>query len=455
MNVFDRFKEAWLVFRGRDRPGGGNVTQFSPGYGTGTGSTGSWWGGPSSSDRPDRLRLRPGNEKTIINSVFNRIALDVASVEMHHAKVDENGSFLEIIPDDLEDMMNVEANIDQTSMAYTTDLVLSMFDEGVIAEVPVNVEFNKDGGIKEIDQLRIGKIIEWKPEIVRVNAYNQLTGNKEDLEVMKREASIIENPFYTVMNQKNSIFQRLVRKLAILDVLDEKVSGDKLNMILQLPYIIRSDQKRAEAKARIAELEGQLINNKLGVGYVDGTEKIIQLNRPIENTLQSQIEWLTELFFSQLCITKEILNGTADEKTMANYLNRVVGVICDAIVAERRRKWLGKEQRKNGESIVYVQDPFKLIPVTSIADIFDKLNRNAILSPNESRGILGYKPSNDPTADQLVNRNMPIKQTPGGVEAGEPEPEGAPDAEELQHSLSRQQRRKLEREKLKRGDAYE
>lgn len=446
MNVFERFREAWMVFRGRDAPGG-NVTQFNPGYGTGTGATGSWFGGPASADRPDRLRMKPGNEKTIINAVYNRIALDVAAVEMHHAKVDENGSFLEIIPGDLEEIMNTEANIDQTGMAYMIDLVMSMFDEGVVAEVPINVEFNPGGGIKEIDQLRLGKITEWKPEIIRVNVYNQLTGQKEDLEVGKREASIIENPFYSVMNQKNSIFQRLIRKLQILDIVDEKSGSDKLNMILQLPYIVRTDQKRAEAKARLTDMEQQLTTNKLGIAYVDGTEKIIQLNRPLENTLQAQIEWLTDLFLSQLGITKEILNGSADEKTMTNYMVRVVAVICEAIVAERSRKWLSRDQRKNGESIVYNQDPFKLIPVTNIADIFDKLNRNAILSPNESRGILGYKPSSDPTADQLVNRNMPIKQTPGGADA---EPEGAPDAEELmQHadvSMNRAQRRRMERE---------
>lgn len=435
-----------MVFRGRDRPGG-HVTQFSPGYGTG--GTGSWFGGPASSDRPDRLRMRPGNEKTIVNSVYNRIALDVAAQEMHHAMVDENGSFMEIIPGDLEDLMNVEANIDQNSMAYTVDLVMSMFDEGVVAEVPVNSEFNPEGGIKECDQMRIGKIVEWKPEIVRINAYNQKTGNKEDLECFKWEVSIIENPFYSVMNQKNSIFQRLTRKLALLDMVDEKVSSDKLNIVLQLPYIIRSDQKRAEAEARIKDLENQLQGNKLGIAYVDGTEKLIQLNRPIENTLQAQIEWLTDLFFSQLCITKEILNGSADEKTMTNYMNRTVATICEAIVRERRRKWLGKKQRENGESIVYTQDPFKLIPVTNIADIFDKLLRNAILSPNEARGIVGYKPSSDETADQLVNRNMPIKQTPGAPEAGGDTPE-----EEAYHSgivvgtvpMNRAQRRRMERE---------
>ena len=442
MNVFDRFREAWAVFRGRDHPG--NITQFTPGYGTG--ANGSWIGGSGGSDRPDRLRLKPGNEKTIINSVYNRIALDVAAVEMHHALVDENGSFLEILPGDLEEIMNTEANIDQTSMAYMIDLVMSMFDEGVVAELPVNVEYKSDGSIKQLEEIRLGKITEWKPEMVRIQAYNQKTGIKQDLFMPKREVCIIENPFYSVMNQKNSIFARLARKLAILDIVDEKAGSDKVNMVLQLPYIIRTDQKRAEAKARLAEMENQLANNKLGMAYVDGTEKIIQLNRPIENTLQAQIEWLTDLFFSQLCITKEILNGTADEKTMANYMNRCVGVICDAIVAERRRKWLSKNQRKEGESIVYTQDPFKLIPVTNISDIFDKLSRNAILSPNECRGIIGYKPSDDETADQLVNRNMPIKQTPGGAEAGGEPMDTEYEERYAEHSaMNRQQRRKAER----------
>lgn len=433
-----------MVFRGRDHPK--DVTQFTPGYGTG--SNGTWLGGSGGSDRPDRLRLKPGNEKTIINSVYNRIALDVAAVEMHHAEVDENGSFMAIIPGDLEEIMNTEANIDQTSMAYMVDLVMSMFDEGVVAELPVQVEYRPDGSIKSIEEIRLGKITEWKPELVRINAYNQNTGKKEDLMMPKREVTIIENPFYSVMNQKNSIFNRLVRKLAILDIVDEKAGSDKLNMILQLPYIIRTDQKRAEAKARIADMEQQLATNKLGMAYVDGTEKIIQLNRPVENTLQAQIEWLTDLFFSQLCITKEILNGTADEKTMANYMNRCVGVICDAIVAERRRKWLSKAQRKKGESIVYTQDPFKLIPVTNISDIFDKLTRNAILSPNECRGIIGYKPSDDETADQLVNRNMPIKQTPGGAESGGDVPMDTEQEQFASHSaMNRQQRRQAERKK--------
>ena len=462
MNVFQRFQEAFRVFRGRDRPdysngnlwgNSGNVTQFTPGYGTGMFN----YMGPSSSDRPDRLRLKPGNEKTIINAVYNRIALDVAAVEFHHAKIDESDNFKEVVKGSLEDAMNVEANIDQTAQAYMTDLVMSMFDEGVIAEIPTDCDRDKNGTITDVLplHLRLGKITQWMPQDVKVNCYNELTGQKEDIVMPKREVSIVENPFYSIMNQKNSIFARLTRKLAILDVVNEKQGSDKLNMIMQLPYIVRTDTQRKTANARLEELEAQLGKSNLGIGYVDGTEKIIQLNRPIETNLQSQIEWLMKLFFSQLCITEEILNGTADETTMTNYLNRCIGVICTAIAQERRRKFLTKEQRDKSESIVYTQDPFRLIPVTNIADIFDKLTRNAIISPNEARGIIGYKPSDDETANQLVNRNMPIKQTPGAAvtDEGEPGEQAAPEPEMEQSAikpkLNRNQRRKLARQKAR------
>lgn len=471
MNVFDRFREAFQVFRGRDRPmvdySSGNawgkmnhVTQFTPGYGTGAGFA---YTGPTSSDRPDRVRLKPGNEKTIINAVYNRIALDVAAVEFHHAKIDENDNFKEIVKGSIEDSLTVEANIDQTSQAYMIDLVMSMFDEGVIAEVPVECDRDeKTGSITDKFplQLRLGKISQWKPQVVRMQVYNEMTGQKEYVEMPKREVSIIENPFYSIMNQKNSIFDRLRRKLAILDMVNERQGSDKLNMIMQLPYIVRTETQRKTANARLQELEAQLGKSNLGIGYVDGTEKIIQLNRPIETNLQSQIEWLTELFFSQLCITKEILNGTANQDTMTNYMNRCIGTICTAIAQERRRKFLTRKQREKGESIVFTQDPFKLIPVTSIADIADKLTRNAILSPNEVRGIIGFKPSDDESANQLVNRNMPIEQTPGEAEAGgdEPKEQGKmPNMNvpisEIAHSidgpprLNRNQRRKLARGK--------
>lgn len=449
MNVFERFREAWNVFRGRDHPG--NITQFTPGYGN---STITYHGPIGSSVRPDRARMSAGNEKTLVASVYNRIALDVAAVEVHHARIDDNENFKEAIAGDLEEFMNTEANIDQTSMDYMVDLVMSLFDEGVVAEVPVVCERNRDGSFKSLEEVRIGKIMEWRPEQIRVNLYNQLTGKKEDVVVGKREASIVNNPFYAVMNERNSLAKRLMRKLAILDVVDEKNGSDKLNMIIQLPYVVRTDAQRTAARHRLKEMQEQLDESKLGVTYVDGTEKVIQMNRPLENNLQSQIEWLTKMFFSQLYITDEILNGTADEKTMTNYMNRIVATVLEAICAERRRKFLTKEQRKKGESIVYVQDPFKLIPVTQIAEIGDKMTRNAILSPNEVRGMIGYKPSDDPASDQLVNRNMPYDQTPGAAEAeGEVPPEELPPEEQMQQSamppMNRAQRRRMERERAK------
>ena len=449
MNVFERFREAWSVFRGRDHPG--SITQFTPGYGS---STVTYHGPTGSSVRPDRRRMSAGNEKTVIAAVYNRIALDVAAVEMHHAIIDDNDNYVEAVDDSpLEEFMNVEANLDQTSMSYVIDLVISMFDEGVVAEVPVEYEKNKDGSFKSLDQVRTGKIVEWRPEEVRVNLYNQRTGRHEDVVFGKREIAIMENPFYAVMNEKNSLAKRLMRKLAIMDVVDDKNGSDKLNMIIQLPYVVRTDAQRDTARRRLTEMQEQLKESTLGVTYVDGTEKVIQMNRPLENNLQSQIEWLTKLFFSQLYITEEILNGTADEKTMTNYMNRIVATVCEAICAERKRKLLTKEQRGNGESIIYLQDPFRLIPVTQIADIGDKMTRNAILSPNEVRGMIGYKPSDDPASDQLVNRNMPYDQTPGAAEAdGEPPPGEDPQAE-LQQSavpaMNRAQRRRMERERAK------
>lgn len=457
MNVFERVRDAWMAFRGRDHPV--NVTQFK-GWDSPIGG-GGWYAGPSSADRPDRMRLRASNERTIVNAVYNRIALDVARVEIHHAKVDANEFFTEAIPGNLDDLFNVEANLDQTSMAYMIDLVMSCFDEGTVAEVPI--EFDAVGPRlpgtcgstpKDITQIRTGKIVEWRPQEVVVECYDERTGLKERFPMGKREVSIVENPFYSVMNEKNGIYQRLIRKLNVLDAVDQNYSSDKLNLIMQLPYIVRTDVKRGEANQRLKEVEEQLQKSAHGIAWVDGTEKIIQLNRPIENNLQSQVEWLTNLFFSQLGITQEILNGTADEKAMANYMDRCVGVVLEAICSERKRKWLTKEQRKNGESIVYVQDPLRLIPATSLSDIFDKLSRNAILSPNECRGVLGYKPSEDPSANQLVNRNMPMSETPNAAtnDAVPPkEEEQAPPL--LQHSadLGKVPRNFKDRSKIPRG----
>lgn len=456
MNVFERFREAFRVFRGRDHP---HVTQFK-GWDTPIG--GGWYAGPSTADRPDRMRLRSSNERTIVNAAYNRIALDVARVEVHHAHVDANEFFVEAIPGDLEDLFNVEANLDQTSMAYMIDLVMSMFDEGVVAEVPIDfdAEPRLDGACgstpSDIRQIRTGKITEWRPQEVTVECYDERTGRKEQIAMGKREICIQENPFYSVMNEKNSIYQRLIRKLNVLDAVDQNYSSDKLNLIMQLPYIVRTDVKRAEAEQRLKDVESQLQKSQHGIAWVDGTEKIIQLNRPVENNLQTQVEWLTNLFFSQLGITQEILNGTADEKAMANYMDRCVGIVLESICSERKRKWLTKEQREDGESIVYVQDPLRLIPATSLADIFDKLSRNAILSPNECRGVLGYKPSEDPAANQLVNRNMPMSETPNAQTNDAIErPAAETPVPEMQHSCIRSspilKQNRLTRDKIPRN----
>lgn len=432
MNVFERFREAFRVFRGRDRP----VNPISNQYPFELGNPG-WYGGMSSYDRPDRFSSRHNGEQTIVDAILTKIALDVAGVPIHHAKVDENGTYQETVKGSLEEIFTVEANIDQSSYSYMVDLVRNLFDEGVIAEVPVDMDVDEDPEtlepvrINEIYELRTGRIVEWRPRQIQVECYDEQTGRKEQITMGKRECSIIENPFYGVMNEKNSVFQRLSRKLRVLDAIDDNYSSDKLNMIFQMPYMIRGEAKKAEAKGRIQELETQLKSSDHGIAYIDGTEKVIQLNRPLENNLQAQVEWLTNLGYSQLGMTPEIMNGTADEKTMANYMNRVVGAVLDAICYERRRKWLSKEQRENGESIIYLQDPLKLVPVTNLADIFDKLGRNAILSPNESRGKLGFKPSKDPESNKLINRNMPVDKTPGEEGAAREAEEEIP---ELEHS---------------------
>lgn len=433
MNVFERFREAWMVFRGRDHPRSNPISNqylFSPsGY--------SFFTGPSSSERPDRYRTRASSEQTIVNAILTKIALDVASVQIHHAKVDENGTYQDTIKGSLEELFTVEANIDQSAQSYMIDLVRSLFDEGVIAEVPVDMDVEEDPVTGEtvkfnsIDAVRVGRIVEWKPKEIKVDVYNETTGQKEQIPMFKRECSIIENPFYAVMNEKNSVFQRLTRKLRVLDCVDDNYTSDRLNMIFQLPYLVRGEAKKQEAKNRIIELDEQLKNSPHGIGYIDGTEKVIQLNRPIENNLQAQVEWLTNLGYAQLGMTPEIMNGTADEKTMANYMNRVVGTVLEAICGERRRKWLTKEQRDRGESIIYLQDPLRLVPITNMADIFDKLSRNAIISPNESRGKLGLKPSPDPESNKLINRNMPVDKTPGEEGA---EREAEEEIPELRHS---------------------
>lgn len=394
-NFLQRLQHAWSVFNDRDRP------FFYADY------------GPSYSYRPDKKRLTRGNDRSIINAIYNRIALDVASIDIHHVRIDENGRYQEIVDDELEKIMNLEANLDQTRFAYTMDLILSMFDEGVVAEVPVECDVDpKYTSGYAILQMRTGKIIEWKPKHIRVRVYNQYSGTQEEVIIPKEKVSIIENPFYSVMNEPMGILQRLIHKMNLLDAIDEQNGSSKMNMIIQLPYVVKSEQQRKTADARLTQIEQQLNNSKYGIAYTDGTEKIVQLNRPLENNLMSQIEYLTNMVYSQLGITASILDGTADEKTMLNYYNRTIEPILSAIVNERKRKFLSKTARTRGESIMYFRDPFKLTPATNLADIADKLTRNAILSSNDFRAIIGYKPVDDPMANELSNKNMPMQDQP-------------------------------------------
>ncbi len=395
-NIFERagtaLKHAWSAFNGRDRP-----IEYHD-Y------------GPSYSYRPDKQRLRRYADRTLINAVYNRIALDVTSIDIHHVKIDENGRYKEIIHDGLENVMNVEANIDQNHLAYMHDVILSMFDEGVVAEVPVECDLNPNltSGF-DILSMRTGKILEWMPQHIRVRLYNERVGRDEEIVIPKKNCAIHENPFYSVMNEPMGVLQRLLRKMAILDIVNESNVSNKMNMILQLPYVVKSDTQRQVANKRLEQLEGQLNDSKFGIAWTDGTEKIVQLNRPLENNLLAQIEYYTNLFYSQLGITADILNGTANEAAMLNYYNRTIEPIVSAIAAERKRKFLSKKARTMGESIMYFRDPFKLTPATNLADIADKLTRNAILSSNEMRAILGYKPVDEAFADELSNKNMPVQ----------------------------------------------
>lgn len=454
-----------MVFRGRDRPvrdwsspdnwgQGRQVTQFSPGYGNGGGWNGPGYG-PISADRPDRVIPNPKNAKTILTSILNRIAVDVAMVEFHHAYIDENDNFKEVIKGPIEDALRVSANIDQTAFNYSVDLVYSMLEEGSVAEVPVECDRNEKGEITDALDLviRTGKIVQWKPGEVKVQILNEELARKDELWLPKKENCVLENPFYMIMNHSNSLLQRLTRKMALMDAVDERIGSDKLNAIVQLPYLVRNDIKRAEARARIQEMESQMKKSELGISYIDNAEKVIQLNRPLGEGLQKQIEWMTELYMSQLCITKEILNGTADSKVMANYLQRCIGVICTVIAQERTRKLLSREQREDSQAIVFVQDPFRLTPITELADLMDKSIRGAILSPNEWRAIIGYKPSNDPSSDMLANRNMPMDQTPEAGGNLQKEEQQLPQPPQLQHGethLNRQQRRHMDRSKVPR-----
>ena len=357
--------------------------------------------------RPDRPRFTRGNERSIVTAVYNRIALDVAAIGIRHVKLDDNGRFSSVVKSSLNDCLTLEANIDQTSRAFIQDVVISLLDEGCVAIVPVDTDADPNNTSSyQIETMRVGKITEWFPREVRVKVYNDRVGRQEEIRCSKENVAIIENPLYAVINESNSTMQRLIRKLNLLDYVDEQVGSDKLNLIIQLPYAVKSQMQRDRAKDRIKDIENQLQNNKYGIAYVDATEKVTQLNRSIDNDLLKQVEYLTNLLYSQLGITQAVMDGTADEKTMLNYTNRTVEPIVSAIVDEMKRKFLTKTARTQGQSIAFFRDPFKLVPVDNIAEIADKFTRNEIMTPNEIRQVIGMMPAQDPEADQLRNRNI-------------------------------------------------
>lgn len=389
-----RLKHAWNAFLNKDP-----TEEY--------GYSGYAGGGYSSYYRPDRPRFTRGNEQSIVTSVYNRIALDAAAIDIRHARMDENDRFLEVIDSGLNNCLSLEANIDQTGRAFIQDVVMSMLDEGSVAIVPVETSINpKNTNSYDILSMRVGKIVTWYPKHVRVRLYNDNTGMKEEITLPKKMVAIVENPLYAVINEPNSTMQRLIRKLNLLDYVDEQTSAGKLDLIIQLPYVIKTDARREQAEKRRKDIEDQLAGTKYGIAYTDGTERITQLNRPVENNLMKQIEYLTSMLYSQLGITQEIMNGTADDKAMLNYQSRTIEPIVSAIVDEMIRKFLTKTARSQHQSIMFFNDPFKLIPVTELAEIADKMTRNEIMSSNEIRQTIGLKPSSDPKADELRNKNL-------------------------------------------------
>lgn len=386
-----RLKHAWNAFLNKD------PTNFS--------NHGSY--GQSYYVKPDRVKYSRGNERTIATSVYNRIALDAAAITIQHVKLDSNGRFVDVVDSGLNKCFNLEANIDQTGRALKQDVFASMLDEGVVAIVPVDTSIDpKVTGSYDIESMRVAKIVEWFPKHVRVRLYNENKGKYDEVTLPKSVVAIVENPLYAIINEPNSTMQRLIRKLALLDAVDEQSSSGKLDLLVQLPYTIRTDSRRQQAESRRKDIEMQLAGSKYGIAYIDGTEKVTQLNRPIENNLMKQVEYLTSMLYSQLGITQSILEGSADEKTMLNYYNRTIEPFVSAVVDELKRKFLTKTARTQGQSIMFFRDPFKLVPVDNIAEIADKFTRNEIMTSNEVRQVIGLKPSDDPKADQLVNSNI-------------------------------------------------
>lgn len=404
ISIGSRLKHAWNAFRNNDS-GTVKVAETSTYF------------------RPDRPRISRGGEKSIVVALYNRMAMDVAAIDIKHVRLDDEERFIEEIDSDLNNCLQCEANIDQTGRAFIQDLVFSMFDEGCIAAVPIDTTANPMlTQSYDIITARVGKIVEWYPSSVKVHIYDERTGKYEDKKFPKSIVSIIENPFYSVMNTPNSTLQRLIRKLALLDSVDEETGSGKLQMIIQLPYIVKSDLRKEQAEKRRKEIEHQLMESKYGIAYTDGTEKITQINRPLENNLQEQIEYLTNILYGQLGLTPEILNGSANEETMLNYYNRTIEPICSAITNEFERKWLSKTARTQRQAIRFFRDPFKLVPVAQIAEIADKFTRNEIMTSNEIRQFIGMKPSADPKADELVNSNIAQPEQPmlpGAVEGEE------------------------------------
>ena len=389
MGITDRLQHAWNAFLNNDV----RTRYQDMGY--------------YSSYKPDRVRFTRGNERSIVTSVYNRLALDASAMAIKHVRLDDNGRFTEEINSGLQNCLNVEANIDQTGRAFLQDVVMSMLDEGCVAIVPVDTTLNPNlSGSYDINTMRTAKILEWYPAHVRVRLYNDRRGIHEELTLPKANVAIIENPLYAVINEPNSTMQRLIRKLNLLDVVDEQTSSGKLDLIIQLPYVIKSEARRKQADERRKDIEMQLAGSKYGIAYTDGTERITQLNRPVENNLMKQIEYLTGMLYSQLGLTQSILDGSADDKTMLNYYNRTIEPILAAIVDEIKRKFLTKTARAQKQTIMYFRDPFKLVPVNDIAEIADKFTRNEIMTSNEIRQIVGMKPSKDPEADELRNKNL-------------------------------------------------
>ena len=411
-----RLRHAWNAFRNRDP-----TERFKD-------------IGASYYYRPDRVRLTRGNERSIVTSIYNRIAIDVASIDIKHCRLDDNERFVSEIDSNLNSCLTLEANIDQTARAFRQDIVMSMFDEGCVAIVPVDTTLdpNKTNSY-DILTMRTGKILEWYPQHVKVRVYNEKTGKKEDITLPKSTVGIIENPLYSIINEPNSTMQRLIRKLSLLDITDEQTASGKLDLIIQLPYVIKTEARRQQAENRRKDIEMQLASSKYGIAYTDGTERITQLNRSVENNLLKQIESLTSTLYSQLGITQAILDGTADEKTMLNYNNRTIEPIVSAIVDEMKRKFLTKTARSQKQTILFFRDPFKLVPVNDIAEIADKFTRNEITTSNEIRQIIGLKPSDDPKADQLINSNI---RQPGTEEMSIGESQPVPFSQRLYSDIS-------------------